>query len=140
MPTSRNHSKKSPVPLCPPVSLCVKAFAFAFDLPAPAKLPVQQLLILALAAVALHSQTAPDSTKVPTFQTKALVPTDNQFQRRARLLQSLWRDAHSPPIGEHRGRPLGSRLAMPFAEDPLSNYLTDTIRSVVRREVLDPVA
>lgn len=68
----------------------------------------------------------------------ALVPTDNPFQQRARLLQTLWREEQSLPIGEHRGRPLGSRLAMPAAENLLTNYLTDTIRSVVRREVLDP--
>lgn len=66
----------------------------------------------------------------------ALVPTDNLFQRRARLLQALWREERKLPIGEHRGRPLGSRLAMPAAQEDLSNYLTDTIRKVVRREVL----
>jgi hypothetical protein len=66
-----------------------------------------------------------------------LVPSDNQFQRRARLLQALWREEMSLPIGQHRGRLLGSRLAMPAAKDELSNYLTGTIREVVRREVLD---
>jgi hypothetical protein len=68
-----------------------------------------------------------------------LVPSDNPFQRRARLLQALWREEQGLSIGEHRGRPLGSRLTMPAARDTLSNYLTDTIREVVRREVLDPV-
>ena len=68
----------------------------------------------------------------------ALIPSDNAFQRRARLLQSLWREEQALPIGEHRGRPLGSRLAMPSAEDDLTNYLTNTVRAVVRREVLDP--
>lgn len=68
----------------------------------------------------------------------AWVPTDNPFQQRARLLQSLWRAEHGLPVGEHRGRPLGSRLAMPAAEQQLSNYLTPNIRDVVRREVLDP--
>lgn len=66
------------------------------------------------------------------------VPTDNDFQRRARLLQALWRESRGLAIGTHRGRPLGSRLAMPDAEQSLSNYLTDGIRDVVRREVLDP--
>ena len=61
----------------------------------------------------------------------------NQFQRRARILQSLWREKHGYPIGEHRGRPLGSTLAMPWAKDSLANFLDDTIRDVVRREVLD---
>lgn len=67
-----------------------------------------------------------------------LVPSDNPFQRRARLLQAIWREEQGLPIGEHNGRPLGSRLAMPAAKEALSNYLTDTIRAVVRREVLDP--
>jgi hypothetical protein len=42
-------------------------------------------------------------------------------------------------MGEHRGKPLGSRLAMPAAKAGLTNYLTENIRGVVRREVLDPV-
>ena len=66
-----------------------------------------------------------------------LVPTDNPFQRRARLLQALWREEKGLPIGEHRGRTLGSRLPMPSAKNDLANYLKDTIRNVVRREVLD---
>src|SRR5258708_7305678 len=68
-----------------------------------------------------------------------LVPTDNAFQRRARLRQALWREEQELAIGDHRGRPLGSRLAMPSAKDALTNYLTETIRDVIRREVLDPV-
>lgn len=69
----------------------------------------------------------------------AYVPSDNDFQRRARLLQSLWREEQGLPIGEHRGQPLGSRLTLPGAKDTLANYLTGTIRDVVRAEVLDPV-
>lgn len=65
------------------------------------------------------------------------VPSDNAFQRRARLLQALWREDLGLPIGSHRGRPLGSRLAMPRAEQLLENYLTETIRACVRREVVD---
>jgi hypothetical protein len=67
-----------------------------------------------------------------------LIKTDNPFQQRARLLQALWREEEGLPVGEHRGGPLGSRLAMPDARERLTNYLTDTIRQVVRREVLDP--
>jgi hypothetical protein len=66
-----------------------------------------------------------------------LVPSDNAFQRRARLLQSMWREDVGLPIGSHRGRPLGSRLAMPRAELLLENYLTETIRTCVRREVVE---
>lgn len=68
---------------------------------------------------------------------KALERTDNVFQRRARLLQAMWRDEQGLAPGELDGRKLGSRLPMPSAMDALSNYLTDTIRSVVRSEVLD---
>jgi hypothetical protein len=67
-----------------------------------------------------------------------LVPTDNAFQRQARLLQALWRERRGLRVGLHRGRRLGSRLEMPFAEVALANYMTDTIRDVVRSEVLDP--
>jgi hypothetical protein len=67
----------------------------------------------------------------------AFVASDNPFQAEARLLQALWRETEGLPIGEHRGEPLGSRLAMPGAEALLSNYVTENIRSVVRREVLD---
>lgn len=64
-----------------------------------------------------------------------------EFQRKARLLQSIWREEQSYSIGEQIyrevSRPLGSRLEMPWAEETLANYLTDTIRDVVRDEVLD---
>ncbi len=63
------------------------------------------------------------------------VADDNAFQRRARLLQSIWREQQNYPIGIHKERPLGSRLAMPWAQETLSNYLTDTIRHVVICEV-----
>ena len=65
----------------------------------------------------------------------------SDFQRRARILQSMWRTEQGYPIGEHvgrgGGRPLGSRLAMPWAGETLANYLSETIRQVIRNEVLD---
>jgi hypothetical protein len=67
----------------------------------------------------------------------AYVVSDNPWQRRARLLQALWREANELPIGLHRGNPLGSRLEMPRAQEQLENYLTETIRACVRAEVLD---
>lgn len=67
----------------------------------------------------------------------AYVSGDNPFQRRARLLQALWREGNGYEAGLHDGQPLGSRLAMPFAEHSLANYLTETIRDVVRREVVN---
>lgn len=66
-----------------------------------------------------------------------LIKADNPFQRRARLLQSLWREGLGYEMGMHGSVPLGSRLAMPFAETTLSNYLTETIREVVRQEVIE---
>jgi hypothetical protein len=71
----------------------------------------------------------------------AFEPSDSgAFQRRARILQSMWRVEQGYPIGE-RGdsglrRPLGSRLPMPWAKETLANYLTEIIRQVVRAEVL----
>jgi hypothetical protein len=44
------------------------------------------------------------------------------------------------PSGLHRGRPLGSRLAMPYARDSLANYLTEGTREVVRKEVVEAPA
>ena len=72
---------------------------------------------------------------------QAWVKSDNAFQQRARLLQALWREAQGFPIGptsKKNDTPLGSRVAMPFAQETLANYLTETIREVVRAEVLDP--
>ncbi len=65
------------------------------------------------------------------------VASDSTFQRTLRAHQSRWRENQGLPIGEHDGRPLGSRLAMPFARDELANYLTPTIREVVRKEVIE---
>ena len=65
----------------------------------------------------------------------------SNFQRRARVLQSLWRQEQGIAPGEHHGahgvRPLGSRLPMPQAEERLDNFLTETVREVVRAEVCD---
>jgi hypothetical protein len=76
----------------------------------------------------------------------ALEPVDTSpFQRKARILQSLWREQHRLPIGTQttpRGgqRPLGSRLAMPEAQTQLWNFLSDTTKAVVRDEVLNYAA
>ena len=61
------------------------------------------------------------------------------FRRQLRILQSIWRIEHDYPVGTFRGRPLGSLLAMPWAQEHLANFLDETIRQVVRQEVLDPV-
>jgi len=68
----------------------------------------------------------------------------SEFQRRARVLQSLWREEMGFPIGQHKGssgpRPLGSRLPMSWAQETLSNFITEPVREVVRAEVLGPKA
>lgn len=65
----------------------------------------------------------------------------SEFQRKARILQSIWREQQKYQIGKHinsegKERELGSRLAMPWAKETLNNYLTENIRSVVRRELM----
>ncbi|WP_181778839.1 PGN_0703 family putative restriction endonuclease [Pseudonocardia pini] len=66
----------------------------------------------------------------------AFVSSDNAWQQRARLHQSLWREAHGLPAGQHNGRRLGSRLEPADAEPPtLSNYLTPSARNQVQRAV-----
>lgn len=84
------------------------------------------------------------SVTVPSLelmvQHDVAVDSDRVWQRRLRLSQALWREAQGLAAGVHpRGRDeartLGSRLAMPEAERDLSNYLTETIRQVVREEL-----
>lgn len=76
---------------------------------------------------------------------KSFVASDNRFQRRARILQAMWREAMGYDIGpRHDGSPdeilgpddeLGSRLPVKWAEETLANYLTNNIRNVVREEL-----
>lgn len=65
----------------------------------------------------------------------------SSFQRKARILQSMWRTEHGFECGVHKGhsseRLLGSRLVMPEARQELHGFLTENIRSVVRNEVLN---
>lgn len=64
----------------------------------------------------------------------------SDFQRRARVLQALWRKHKGYPIGLVPGkgasRKSGSRLEMPWAKETLANFLTDKIKDVVQREVI----
>ena len=66
-----------------------------------------------------------------------------EFQRSARILQSIWRVEQGYDIGELKSKngckPLGSRLVMPWARESLANYLSETIKTVVRAEVMDPI-
>ena len=73
-----------------------------------------------------------------------LESVDSEFRRKARILQSIWREENSYPCGEHqrnknaKPRLLGSRLTMPFAEKSL-NFINENIRKVVQSEVCDPI-
>jgi hypothetical protein len=60
------------------------------------------------------------------------------FQRRARILQAIWREEQGLGCGTHRGELLGSRLVMPDAQQSLANYLTERTRDTVWAEVNDP--
>ena len=65
-----------------------------------------------------------------------LVTTDNPFQRRARLLQALWREERGLPIGERRpGIPLGSRLPKEYAKETGANLMTPAALAAARREI-----
>ena len=65
-----------------------------------------------------------------------LVSADNDFQRRARLLQALWREERGLPLGERRtGVPLGSRLPKEYAKETGANLMTPAALAAARREV-----
>lgn len=62
-----------------------------------------------------------------------LVGSDNEWQRRARVAQSLWRQRNGFEAGLHRGRPLGSRLREAEGLPPrMASYMTENIRVAVR--------
>ena len=61
------------------------------------------------------------------------------FQRKARILQSMWREERGYPMGIRNGKRYGARLEMPWARESLANYMTEVAKEAVRREVLDPV-
>jgi hypothetical protein len=64
------------------------------------------------------------------------VPADNGWQRKARRLQSQWRERQGLEPGLHRGQPLASRIRPEDGEPPASgNYLTPA----AKRQVLQAV-
>jgi len=62
----------------------------------------------------------------------AWIKSDNEFQRRARLLQSIWREKKGYAAGEHKGQMLGSRIT---EADAIAghNFLTPGIHKVAKR-------
>jgi len=67
----------------------------------------------------------------------------SDFQRTARILQSIWREEQGFSCHEYADKKgkahlRGSRVPMPWAEDSLSNFITDGVRQVVREEVCNP--
>ena len=62
----------------------------------------------------------------------------HDYQWKLRLLQSHWRTEKGLLMGYKHGKARGAELPMPEAKQTLDNYLTETIRSVVRREVEGP--
>lgn len=80
----------------------------------------------------------PNGLKALLAEHKVMVGSDNVFQRRARLLQALWREEHHcDRIGlrSKDGKTLGSRLEMPWAQEKRANFLTPVIRERVAKEV-----
>ncbi len=66
------------------------------------------------------------------------VPGDNAWQRKARRLQSEWRERHGLRPGLHRGRPLASRLLLEDGAPPsLSGYMSAAAKRQVLRAVED---
>lgn len=121
-----------PAARCRTATPAVERILFAPPRPTPNAAPVSPRLVSRVrdtCAVDSLDGRDPSSDGLP-------VASDSTFQASLRALQSMWRVQQALPIGDHRGRPLGTRLSMPFAEESLANYLTPVIRGVVRREVV----
>lgn len=70
------------------------------------------------------------------YKYHAFVKSDGQgFRREARILQSIWREEQGYKIGSHRGESLGSLLEIDWARMIGANFLTDTIRSIVKERL-----
>lgn len=66
----------------------------------------------------------------------AAVRGDNEWQQRARLLQSQWRQRQGLAVGTHRGNPLGSRITLDDGQPPtLANYLAPQAKKQVQTAV-----
>jgi hypothetical protein len=63
-----------------------------------------------------------------------VVASDASWQRVLRNRQSAWRAEKGYPMGQHDGRPISSRLAMPAAETELWNFLTPGVAKLAKDE------
>lgn len=77
------------------------------------------------------------------------VPGDDEataFKQKARLHQSLWREARNLPIGhqpmrrspDRKSRPLGSRVELEYARKHGCNFLTDSALAAARCRLANP--
>jgi hypothetical protein len=83
---------------------------------------------------------SPLQPSTPSDSNDEYIPAEESWRRELRQRQSRWRASMGYPMGLHRGRSLGSRLAMPEAEENLWNFLTPQIGELVRREVHENAA
>jgi len=61
----------------------------------------------------------------------------SDFQRKSRILQSMWREEKGYEIGEYRGKKRGNFIPEQWAKETLNNYLSDTIKEVVKNEIFN---
>lgn len=68
----------------------------------------------------------------------ALIVDDiSDYQRKARILQSMWREEQGYDHIDFRGKPLGNLLPLPWVEQTLSNFLSERIKEVLQRELFN---
>ncbi len=56
----------------------------------------------------------------------------NEFQRKARILQAIWRQDRGYPIGGLSGKPRGAMMAMPWARESMANFITPEAKQAAR--------
>jgi PD-(D/E)XK nuclease superfamily protein len=89
------------------------------------------------AVIPVSQVIAPTLAQAESVADVSFVASDAPWQGELRRRQSRWRESRGFAIGLHRGRPLGSRLAMPDAQKQLWNFLSPAIGELVRQEYAD---
>jgi len=59
-----------------------------------------------------------------------------RFHRKARILQSMWREEQGYKAGLYEGTPLGNLLLLPWAAESGANFLTGIVCDVVHERLL----